>query len=51
MNLPGQRRRRGRFFVFLLVYLLIVAGGALALWLFIPEDVKKAIYETYVNPP
>jgi hypothetical protein len=46
-----RRRKRGRFTWLLLLYLLIVIGGALALWLFTPEDVKKVIYETYVNPP
>jgi predicted nucleic acid-binding Zn ribbon protein len=46
-----RRRRRGRFIWFLALYLLVVAGGAIALWLLIPAEVKKAVYETYVNPP
>lgn len=45
----GRRRRRPLWLLFF--YLLIVIGGAIALWLFIPEDVKKVVYETYVNPP
>jgi hypothetical protein len=45
------RKRRGRFLLFLVFYLLIVIAGAVALWLLIPADVKKAIYETYINPP
>ena len=31
--------------------LAFVMGGAVVLWLFIPEDVKKAIRETYFNSP
>jgi hypothetical protein len=36
--------------VFLLVYLLILAGGAIALWVLVPDDVKQTIRETYFNP-
>ncbi|MFQ5807456.1 MAG: hypothetical protein ACE5I3_13495 [Phycisphaerae bacterium] len=50
MSLYRRRRRRGRL-LFLLVYLLIVAGGAIAIWKLIPKEVKKTIYETYLNPP
>jgi predicted PurR-regulated permease PerM len=49
-----RSRRRGprkRLVWVLLIYLLFVIAGAIVLWLVIPEDVKKAIYETYVNPP
>ncbi len=42
---------RKRSLPVLIIYLLIVAALALALWLFIPDEVKQAIYETYVNPP
>ena len=51
MMFYGRHKRRGRHLVFLLVYLLIVIAGAVALWLLIPDDVKKVIHETYVNPP
>ena len=46
-----RRRKRGRFIWFLLFYLLLVVAGAITLWLLIPAEVKKTIYETYVNPP
>jgi hypothetical protein len=42
-------RRRPRFLRF--AYLLAVAAGAYALWKLIPPDVKKVVYETYINPP
>ena len=42
---------RRRSLPVLIIYLVIVAVLAVALWLFIPDDVKQAIYETYVNPP
>lgn len=49
----SRRRRplRRLFFVWLVVYVVIIAGGAYALWRLIPAEVKKAVYETYVNPP
>ena len=49
----GRRRKLPRkvFLIWLMVYGLILVGGATALWLLIPEEVKKTIYETYVNPP
>ncbi len=51
MRLRRHRWPRMRFIWFLLIYLLVVTAGAVTLWLLIPDDVKKAIYETYVNPP
>jgi hypothetical protein len=51
MAFYGSRKRRGRYLMFLAVYLLIVIAGAVALWLLIPDDVKQAIRDTYVNPP
>ena len=47
----SRRRRRRRWLVFRLVYLLIVIIGAIALWLLIPEDVKTAVRETYLDRP
>jgi len=44
----GRRRRRS--LTFLIGYLLVLVAGALALWMLIPDDVKKTIYETYINP-
>ncbi len=44
-------KRRGRLLWVLLFYLLIVVGGAVALWLLIPEEVKKTIYDTYFKRP
>ncbi|MBU0616437.1 MAG: hypothetical protein KKI02_01835 [Planctomycetes bacterium] len=44
------RRRRRRTLWFLLVYLLVLVGGATALWLLVPDEVKKAIRDTYFNP-
>jgi len=49
-----RRRRRPLrrvFLLWLLVYGLVVLGGAYALWRFIPAEVKRVIYETYINPP
>jgi hypothetical protein len=43
--------RRKRRYWLLLVYLLFVAAFAAALWFLIPDDVKRVIYETYINPP
>jgi hypothetical protein len=34
-----------------LIYLIVVVAGAVALWLFIPEEVKRTIWDTYVSPP
>lgn len=43
-------RRRKRPLWFLVVYLLVVLGGAIALWLLVPDEVKQTIRETYFNP-
>lgn len=48
MNRRFGRRRGSRFY---LIYLLVLALGALALWLFVPEEVKRMIRETYFNRP
>ena len=50
------RRRRRKplrkvFLIWLIVYGLILIGGACALWWLVPPEVKKTIYETYINPP
>jgi hypothetical protein len=50
MTLPPARGRRRRLTWLLLLYLLVLIAGAVALWLLIPQEVKKAIYETYVSP-
>jgi ferric-dicitrate binding protein FerR (iron transport regulator) len=50
MTLPPARRRRRRLSWLLLLYVLVLIAGAVALWLLVPQEVKKAIYETYVNP-
>ena len=46
----GPRRSRG-FRIFRLVYAIILILAVIALWLFVPAEVKKLIYETYINPP
>jgi len=43
--------RRRRPYWLLIIYLLFVAAFAAALWFLIPDDVKRAIYETYISPP
>ncbi len=43
--------RRRRSYWLLIIYLLFVAAFAAALWFLIPGDVKRVIYETYINPP
>lgn len=45
-----HRRRRRRPLWFLVAYLLVVVGGAIALWLLVPDEVKQAIRDTYFNP-
>ena len=51
MILPlGPRRSRG-FRIFRLVYAIVLTLAVIALWLFVPAEVKKLIYETYINPP
>lgn len=48
---PIGPKRRGRFKILLLIYALIVILFVIALWIFVPADVKKLVYETYINPP
>ena len=43
-------RWRRRSLWFLAVYLIILVGGAIALWLLVPDEVKKTIRDTYLNP-
>ncbi len=43
------RRRRRRSVWFLVVYLIVLVGGAIALWLLVPDEVKQTIRETYFN--
>ena len=49
-RVPQVVRRRRPYWL-LIIYLLFVAACAAALWFLIPDDVKRVIYETYINPP
>lgn len=51
MDSPNGPRRRGRYKVLLLVYAVILILFVIALWVLVPAEVKKVIYETYINPP
>ncbi|MFQ5412685.1 MAG: hypothetical protein ACE5EC_10325 [Phycisphaerae bacterium] len=44
------RKRRRRWLVAFVVYILILAAGVYALWHFLPRDVVDAIRNTYLNP-
>ncbi len=45
-----HRRFSRRFGLLTILYLLFVVAAAVALWLFIPDEVKQAIFRTYVSP-
>jgi hypothetical protein len=47
---PPRKRRRGRYGVGTLIYLLIVIAGAVIGWQFIPKDVIDAVRQTYFDP-
>jgi hypothetical protein len=47
--MAGPRKSRIRLWI-RLIYLAVVIIAAVALWFLVPDDVKKAIYETYINP-
>ena len=42
------RKRRSPLFV--LIYLVVVAGLAVTLWFLIPDEVKQTVRDTYFNP-
>lgn len=48
MSTRSGRRRRLPFY---LIYLLILVLGAAALWIFVPDEVKRVIRETYFSKP
>ncbi len=49
--MPDPNRRLRRLVLIRLIYLVVVLLLAIVLWFLVPADVKKAIYETYINPP
>ncbi len=49
-NAAPRKRRRRRYGVGTLVYLLIVIAGAVIGWQFIPKDVIDAVRQTYLDP-
>ncbi len=49
--MPEPSRPLRRFLLMRLIYLVVVLLLALLLWLLVPADVKKTIYETYIHPP
>ena len=47
---PFGRRRKRHLWLYM-VYLLILAGGLIALWLLVPDETKQLIRETYFSRP
>jgi len=46
----ARRRFRRRFIISRIIYLLLVIAGAVVVWKLVPQEVKDAVRNTYLNP-